>query len=234
MRQKKKEGQSKNCKKKNWTQRSLRDRCHVLKWSHACAEGWGSIGWRYSDVQVVSDLEALRLQREGVFRALPTRHRAANIFQPGKKKKKRERRTSLNPHVCFTQLLSVTVAVYQPINFPSQVGVDDAEAEVCPLFPGLWVHFLHQAGQLLQSGIHPRGLRTEPVKACRFQTLDAHKSRDLPCVYLQLTGGNIATGKFIHSVMSAAVCGEHSKEEGAGLQKTQGNIEDDPEHIDYI
>lgn len=84
----KKKRSKQKLQEKNWTQRSLCDRCHVLKGSHACAEGWGSIGWRYSDVQVVSDLEALRLQREGVFRALPTRHRAANIFQPGKKKER--------------------------------------------------------------------------------------------------------------------------------------------------
>lgn len=137
-------------------------------------------------------------------------------------------------HVCSTHLLCITVDVYQPIHFPPRVGVDNAEAEVCPLFPGLWVHFLHQAGQLLQSGIHPRGLRTEPVKPCSFQTLDAQKSTDLPCVYLQLTGRNIATGKFIHSVVSTAVCGEHSKQEGAGLQQTQREIEHDPQHFNYI
>lgn len=39
-----------------------------------------------------------------------------------------------------------------------------------------------------------------------------------PCVYLQFAGGNVATGKFIGSVMSAAVGGEYSQQERAGLQ----------------
>lgn len=38
-----------------------------------------------------------------------------------------------------------------------------------------------------------------------------------PCVYLQLTGGNISTGKFIWSVVSTTISGENTKEEGAGL-----------------
>lgn len=56
----------------------------------------------------------------------------------------------------FTHLLCLTVVLCQPVNFPSRLGVDNAEAEVCPLFPGLRVHLLYQAGQLLQCGIHPR------------------------------------------------------------------------------
>lgn len=143
-----------------------------LKGSHACAKGWSSIRRRYSNVQVVSDLEALRLQREGVFRALPARHSAANILQPEKK-----RQTHMNPHARFTHILFGAVVVYKPIHFPSRVGIDNAEAEVCPLFPGLGVHFLYQAGQLLQCGIHPRGFRAGPVKRCAFKIKDAHKSR---------------------------------------------------------
>lgn len=49
---------------------------------HACAEGWSSVGGRDGDVQIVSDLEALRLQRHGVVRALPAGHSAADLFQP--------------------------------------------------------------------------------------------------------------------------------------------------------
>lgn len=33
-----------------------------------------------------------------------------------------------------------------------------------------------------------------------------------PCVYLQLAGGNVATGKFIHSVVSTAVGGEYPQQ----------------------
>lgn len=40
-----------------------------------------------------------------------------------------------------------------------------------------------------------------------------------PCVYLQFAGGNIATGKFICSVVSAAVGGEYSQQKGASLQQ---------------
>lgn len=38
-----------------------------------------------------------------------------------------------------------------------------------------------------------------------------------PCVYLQLTGGNISTSKFIWSVVPTTVSGENTEEEGAGL-----------------
>lgn len=136
--------------------------CVCSEGPHACAKGRGSVRWRDSDVQVVSNLEALRLQRHGVICALPARYSVADIFQP--------------------------------VHFPSRVGVDDGKAEVGPLFPGLWIHFLHQAGKLLQSSIHP-------------------------CVDLQFTGGNIATGKFIYSVVSAAVGGEYSQQKGTGLQQ---------------
>lgn len=44
-----------------------------------------------------------------------------------------------------------------------------------------------------------------------------HKQMASPCVYLQLTGGNISTGKFIWSVVSTTISGENTKEEGAGL-----------------
>lgn len=40
-----------------------------------------------------------------------------------------------------------------------------------------------------------------------------------PCVYLQLTGGNIPTGKFIWSVVSTTISGENTEEEGAGLRQ---------------
>lgn len=59
--------------------------CHVgacSEWPHASAEGWGSVGWCDSYIQIVSDLEALRLQRHGVICALPARYSAADVFQP--------------------------------------------------------------------------------------------------------------------------------------------------------
>ena len=40
-----------------------------------------------------------------------------------------------------------------------------------------------------------------------------------PCVYLKLAGGNVAAGKFICSVVSAAVGGEYPQQKGAGLQQ---------------
>lgn len=46
----------------------------------------------------------------------------------------------------------------------------------------------------------------------------------LPCVYLQLAGGNVATGKLIWSVVSAAVGGEHSQQKGAGLEELHKSI----------
>lgn len=56
--------------------------CACLEWSHACAEGWRPVRWRDSYVQIVSDLEALRLQRHGVICTLPAGHSTANVFQP--------------------------------------------------------------------------------------------------------------------------------------------------------
>lgn len=45
--------------------------CEHLERPHACTEGWSSVGWCDSDVQVVSDLEALGLQCHGVICAFP-------------------------------------------------------------------------------------------------------------------------------------------------------------------
>ncbi len=56
---------------------------------------------------------------------------------------------------CCTYSTSAVDVRHRPVHFPSEVGEDDGEAEVGPLFPRLRIHFLHQAGQLLQSGIHP-------------------------------------------------------------------------------
>lgn len=63
---------------------------HVGMCVYACAssegphagKGWGSVGRRDSYIQVISNLEALRLQRHGVICALPARHCTANILQP--------------------------------------------------------------------------------------------------------------------------------------------------------
>lgn len=55
--------------------------CASSEGPHA-GKGWGSVGWRDSYIQVISNLEALRLQRHGVIRALPAGHCAANILQP--------------------------------------------------------------------------------------------------------------------------------------------------------
>lgn len=49
---------------------------------HACVDGWRSVGWCDGNVQVVSNLETLRLQRHGVVHALPSRHSVADLFQP--------------------------------------------------------------------------------------------------------------------------------------------------------
>lgn len=51
--------------------------------------------------------------------------------------------------------LGQLVVWHQPVHFSSGVGEDYGKAEVGPLFSGLWIHFLHQASQLLQSSIHP-------------------------------------------------------------------------------
>lgn len=45
-----------------------------------------------------------------------------------------------------------------------------------------------------------------------------------PCVYLQLAGWHVASGKLICSVVSAAVGGKNSQQEGAGLQATNTRI----------
>lgn len=49
---------------------------------HAGVKRWSSVGWCDSDIQIVSDLEALRLQCHGVIWALPARYGAADVFQP--------------------------------------------------------------------------------------------------------------------------------------------------------
>lgn len=56
--------------------------CTCSERSHACAEGWGSVRRRDGDIQIVSNIEALRLQRHGVIRTLPARHGTADVFQP--------------------------------------------------------------------------------------------------------------------------------------------------------
>lgn len=59
---------------------------HVGAWRsegpHACAKGRGSVGWCDSYVQIVSNLEALRLQCHGVVCALPAGYSVADVFQP--------------------------------------------------------------------------------------------------------------------------------------------------------
>lgn len=52
------------------------------EWPHACAERWGPVGWCDSYIQIVSNLEALRLQCHGVICTLPARYSAADVFQP--------------------------------------------------------------------------------------------------------------------------------------------------------
>lgn len=60
--------------------------CLCSEWPHACVKRWGPVGWCDGYVQIVSDLEALRLQRHGVIRALPAGYSVADILQPAKKK----------------------------------------------------------------------------------------------------------------------------------------------------
>lgn len=57
--------------------------CLYSEGPHACVQGRGSVRWCDSYVQIVSNLEALRLQRHGVIRTLPARYSVADIFQPG-------------------------------------------------------------------------------------------------------------------------------------------------------
>lgn len=51
---------------------------------HSCIKGWGSVGWCNGNVQIVSNLEALRLQRQGIIRTFPAGHSTANVFQSTK------------------------------------------------------------------------------------------------------------------------------------------------------
>lgn len=136
---------------------------HVGMCVYACAssegphagKGWGSVGRRDSYIQVISNLEALRLQRHGVIRALPARHCTANILQPergGGTGMYLNIQCAQNHHLASGLLV---LEWYQPIHFPSGIRVDDVKTEMGPLFPGLWINFLHQARQLLQSSIHP-------------------------------------------------------------------------------
>lgn len=48
-------------------------RCLCSEGPHAWVDGWGSVWGGDSYIQVVSNLEALRLQRHGVVGALPAR-----------------------------------------------------------------------------------------------------------------------------------------------------------------
>lgn len=114
---------------------------------HSRAKWWGSVRRCNSNVEIVSDLEALWLQRQGVVCAFPARHSTANVFQPVKWEQ-----MHINKHsaqvVCFMYTTSVVEVWYQPVHFPSRVRVDNVKTEVGPLFPGLWIYFLHQASQL--------------------------------------------------------------------------------------
>lgn len=47
------------------------------------------------------------------------------------------------------------VVGYTPVHFPSEVRKDNGKAEMGPFFSSVRIHFLHQAGQLLESSIHP-------------------------------------------------------------------------------
>lgn len=53
----------------------------------------------------------------------------------------------------------------------------------------------------------------------KVKNIPKYIKQDSPCVYLQFTGGNISTGKFIRSVVSTTVGGENTQQEGAGLCK---------------
>lgn len=122
---------------------------------HACAERRGSVGRRDGDVQIVPDLESLRLQGHGVVGALPAGHSAADVLEP-------ERTDMFQYTLCTNSALNSAPGLsYQPVHLPSRVGVDYVKAEVGPLFSGLWVHFLHQTGQLLQGRIHPEESETK-------------------------------------------------------------------------
>lgn len=79
--------------------------CPHSEGPHACTKGRRSVGWRDGDVQIVSDLEALRLQRQGVVCALPAGHSTADIFQP--EKVGRERASIGQPVHTAAELLHV-------------------------------------------------------------------------------------------------------------------------------
>lgn len=51
---------------------------------HSCIKGRGSVRWCNGDVQIVSNLEALRLQCQGIICTFPARHSTANVFQSAK------------------------------------------------------------------------------------------------------------------------------------------------------
>jgi len=51
--------------------------------SHPHGELGGSVGRGDGNIQVVANLELLRLQREGVFRTLPPRHCVSDVLHPG-------------------------------------------------------------------------------------------------------------------------------------------------------
>lgn len=56
--------------------------CLCSERPHACTKGRGSVGWCDGDVQVVANLETLRLQRHGIIGALPAGYGAADVLQP--------------------------------------------------------------------------------------------------------------------------------------------------------
>lgn len=51
---------------------------------HSCIKGRGSVRWCNGNVQIVSNLEALRLQCQGIICTFPARHSTANVFQSAK------------------------------------------------------------------------------------------------------------------------------------------------------
>lgn len=59
--------------------------CACSERPHACIKGRGSVRGSDRYVQIISYLEALRLQRHSVICALPAGHSTANILQPEKR-----------------------------------------------------------------------------------------------------------------------------------------------------
>lgn len=67
-----------------------------LERPHSCIKGRSSVRWCNGNVQIVSNLEALRLQCQGIICTFSARHSTANVFQSAKSDQTHENISSTN------------------------------------------------------------------------------------------------------------------------------------------